>query len=244
MKKQTFGAVAGFLAAAIALGALCVGEALLARFMTRGTLATVASEQSCEKQSFCIVIDAGHGGIDSGAVSASGILEKDINLAVAQKLEALCSAAGIDCVMTRREDRLVVDDSVKERRKMHDLKNRIAIAKEQKSPLFVSIHMNNFPEKRYSGLQVWYSKNDERSRSLAACVQTFARTFLDPSNSRETKRAGSSIFVLDRLDVPAILVECGFLSNPDECNKLATDEYQTELALVIFSGILEFLAAA
>ena len=243
MKKHTVSAVAGFLAAAIALCALCAGEVLLARFMRREPLPASASETEVESR-FCVVIDAGHGGIDSGAVSASGVLEKDINLAVAKKLEALCDAAGIDCVMTRSEDRLVVDDSVRERRKMHDLKNRIAIAKSEESPIFVSIHMNNFPEKRYSGLQVWYSKNDERSRSLAALIQTYARTFLDPSNSREIKRAGSSIFVLDRLDVPAVLVECGFLSNPDECERLSSDSYQTELALVIFSGILEFLADA
>ena len=98
MKKHTVSAVAGFLAAAIALCALCAGEVLLAQFMRREPLPASASETEVESR-FCVVIDAGHGGIDSGAVSASGVLEKDINLAVAKKLEALCDAAGIDCVM-------------------------------------------------------------------------------------------------------------------------------------------------
>ena len=124
---------------------------------------------------------------------------------------------------------------------MHDLKNRVALTESIESPIFISIHMNNFPDKRYSGLQVWYSKNDERSSSLAAMVQTYAKTFLDPSNERETKRAGSAIYVLDRLKVPAVLVECGFMSNPDECRRLASEEYQTELAMVIFAAAIEFM---
>ena len=228
--------IAGFLAIMTVICALCAGEVILARFMSDKPLETVSD--SAHK--FTLVIDAGHGGIDGGAVSASGKLEKDFNLAVAKKLEALCRISGVDCVMTRSEDRLVVDDSVTKKRKMHDLKNRVAIAESADSPIFVSIHMNNFPDKRYSGLQVWYSKNDESSASLAANVQTFAKTFLDPQNERETKRAGSAIFVLDRLKIPAVLVECGFMSNPDECLMLADEDYQTKLAMVIFAAVVSF----
>ena len=227
--------IAGFLAIMTVICALCAGEVILARFMSK-PLETVA----VTKMNFTLVIDAGHGGIDGGAVSASGKLEKDINLAVAKKLEALCKLSGVDCVMTRSEDRLVVDDSVKKKRKMYDLKNRVAVAEGLESPVFVSIHMNNFPDKRYSGLQVWYSKNDESSASLAADIQTYAKTFLDPGNERETKRAGSSIFVLDRLRVPAVLVECGFMSNPEECERLIDEDYQTKLAMVIFAAVIEF----
>ena len=229
--------IAGFLAIMTVICALCFGEVLLARFMSDTPLETAAESDV----KYTIVIDAGHGGIDGGAVGASGELEKNFNLAVAKRLEALCKVAGVDCVMTRSEDRLVVDDSVTKKRKMHDLKNRVALTESIESPVFISIHMNNFPDKRYSGLQVWYSKNDERSGSLAAMVQTYAKTFLDPSNERETKRAGSAIYVLDRLKVPAVLVECGFMSNPDECRKLASEEYQTELAMVIFAAAIEFM---
>ena len=228
--------IAGFLAIMTVICALCAGEVILSRFMADKPLETVSDSE----HKFTLVIDAGHGGIDGGAVSASGKLEKDFNLAVAKKLEALCRISGVDCVMTRTEDRLVVDDTVTKKRKMHDLKNRVAIAENADSPIFVSVHMNNFPDKRYSGLQVWYSKNDESSASLAANIQTFAKTFLDPRNERETKRADSAIFVLDRLKVPAVLVECGFMSNSEECLKLADGDYQTKLAMVIFAAVVSF----
>ena len=236
MEKKS-GSFIGFLAIMTVLCALCAGEVLLARFMSD----TPLEVSTTSEKHYTVVIDAGHGGIDGGAVSASGILEKDVNLAVARKLAALCDASGIDFVMTRDEDRLLVDDSIKKKRKMHDLKNRVALTESTENAVFVSIHMNNFPDKRYSGLQVWYSENDELSQSLAALVQTYAKTFLDPQNSREIKKAGSAIFVLDRLNVPAVLVECGFLSNPYECRLLSTEEYQMKLALVIFAGICDFL---
>lgn len=229
--------LAGFMAIVIVLCALCAGEIILSRFLSEPTLEAVVQTEN----QFTIVIDAGHGGMDGGAVGAGGELEKDYNLAVAQRLEKLCEMFDVECVMTRSEDRMVVDDSVTKKRKMHDLKNRVALTESIEMPIFVSIHMNNFPDRRYSGLQVWYSKNNERSSSLAALIQTYARTFLDETNQRETKEVTSSIFVLDRLNVPAVLVECGFMSNAEECKKLGTDEYQTELAMVIFAAVCEFM---
>ena len=190
-----------------------------------------------------IIIDAGHGGMDGGTQSRDGILEKDINLAVANKLYELCRLAGIDCRMTRTDDNMLVSDDIKQKRKMHDLKNRAAITSEYENPIFVSIHMNSYPDSRYSGLQVWYSKNDERSRSFASYVQSYAAGYLDPANTRVIKPATSAIYLLDRLTVPAILIECGFLSNPDESARLATDDYQTKLALVIFTALCDSIAA-
>ena len=136
-----------------------------------------------------------------------------------------------------------VTDDIKQKRKMHDLKNRAAIADEYVSPVFVSIHMNSYPDSRYSGLQVWYSKNDERSRSFASYVQSYAAAYLDPSNTRVIKPATSSIYLLDRLQVPAILIECGFLSNENESALLASDDYQTKLALVIFAALCDSISA-
>ncbi len=231
-------ALAGFLAVVTVLFALCAGEVLLARFMSGQTVGLIDRDTAAR---YTIVIDAGHGGMDGGAVSASGVLEKELNLAVAQRLYELCRIAGLDCVMTRSDDNLVVDDSVKSKRKMHDLKNRVALAEGIENSIFVSIHMNNFPDERYSGLQVWYSKNNESSATLAALLQTYARTFIDPTNQRETKAAGSSIYVLDRISVPAVLVECGFLSNPEECERLSSEEYQLKLAVVLFAAISEFV---
>ncbi len=236
--RQSVASAAGFMAVMCVIFAAMLGEVLLAAAF-RGEARVVSAVS--EPRSCTVVIDAGHGGIDGGAVGSDGTLEKALNLAVAQRLAELCRLAGIDCVMTREDDRLVVDDSVTERRKMHDLKNRASLAEAQSNPIFVSIHMNNFPEPRYSGLQVWYSKHHELSKTLAATLQGSARTFLDASNSREIKAATSAIYLLDRLECPAILVECGFLSNPEECALLAAEEYQTRLAVVIFASIVEVM---
>ncbi len=238
IRKIAAAIVSFLLIMALLLGA-CALTFSLARFFSGD--AHAMSMEIVKRELPTIVIDAGHGGMDSGAVGVDGCLEKEINLAVAERLYALFQLAGIDCVMTRTEDLMLVDDSVKSHRKMHDLKNRLAIVNELeamgKDTVFLSIHMNNFSIARYSGLQVWYSASDARSRELATYVQSYAKTFLDPSNTREVKRATSSIYILDHITTPAILVECGFLSNPEECTKLGTEAYRNELAATIFAAV-------
>lgn len=190
-----------------------------------------------------IVIDAGHGGIDGGASAPDGGMEKEINLDVANRLFSLLKFSGVDCVMTRTEDKLLADESMKSHRKMTDLKNRLAvlndITKSGREAVFVSIHMNNFSIPKYSGLQVWYSQNDERSKNIAERVQSFAKTYLDSANGREIKKAGSGIYLLDRAKAPAILIECGFLSNPEEYEKLKTSEYRNKLAVAVYGAICD-----
>ena len=101
--------------------------------------------------------------------------------------------------------------------------------------------MNKFTSEKYSGLQVWYSGNDGESQKLANFVQGYARTWLDTGNTREIKRATSAIYILDRIKTPAILIECGFLSNAEECRMLGTEEYQTKLAMTVFSALCDYL---
>ena len=242
-KGKGIAAALGFTAIVLALCVLCAGAVLLGDYLLGEGMLDAGSAP--EERRVLIVIDPGHGGMDGGAVGTNGALEKDINLSVAKKLYELCRIAGIDCRMTRESDCMLVDDSIKTRRKMHDLKNRVAFAEAAGSDwdvtLFVSLHMNNFSQSRYSGLQVWYSKNDERSKSLAAYLQTYARTYLDSANEREIKAAGSSIYVLDRIKLPAVLIECGFLSNPEECERLCNDKYQKSLASVIFAGLVGYI---
>ena len=190
-----------------------------------------------------IVIDAGHGGEDAGAVAQDGTLEKDLNLKIAKCLEALCEINGNTAIMTRDDDRLLYDrygelDDYTGQKKIYDLKNRVRIANEQENPIFVSIHMNKFSSSKYSGTQIYYSPNDPSSEMLARALQNSTRTYLQPTNNRQIKRADSSIYVLNSLPCPAVLVECGFLSNECELGLLKTERYQTSLALVIFSGIL------
>lgn len=189
---------------------------------------------------FTVVIDAGHGGEDGGAVSASGIAEKDINLAIAKKLECLLEMNGINVVMTRETDVLLYDRNTnyKGRKKALDLAARRRIGEETENSVFVSIHLNSYPQAQYRGLQVWYSPNNEQSRILAECIQSTVREALQPENDRSVKQATSSIYLLHHLTSPAVLVECGFLSNPEEAALLASDDYQNELAFLLFTAIL------
>ena len=197
----------------------------------------------------CIVIDAGHGGEDGGTSSAAGVLEKDLNLSVAFALRDLLEAAGVPVVMTRTEDKLLYDRNVdfQGRKKVLDLAARRIVAEKTAAKyggdsLFISIHMNAFPQTQYSGMQVWYSKGDPRSADIAKSIQT-ASTTLMPDNTRKIKAAGSNIYLLDRIETPAVLVECGFLSNPDEAERLSREDYRYALAAVIFGAVVSCPAA-
>lgn len=192
-------------------------------------------------ESRLVVIDAGHGGEDCGAVGVTGALEKDLNLAVASELGAILAQHGYTVVYTRTEDKLLLGEGedIKGIRKISDLKNRAAVANTYPSALFISIHMNSYSEAKYSGLQVYYAPGDEESRALAGKIQSSVKKQLQPENSRQTK-AGKGIFVLENSEATAVLIECGFLTNPEECTKLSQKEYQKQLSSAIVCGIIEY----
>lgn len=192
-----------------------------------------------------IVIDAGHGGEDCGAIGVSGIYEKDINLAVAYELGSILSDSGFAVVYTRTEDKLLYkdDENIKGLRKISDLKNRCKIAADYPNALFISIHMNSYADPKYSGLQVYYSGNNERSYALAVSIQSTVRGALQASNNRKVK-LGKNIYVLENTYNPSVLVECGFLTNREECEKLSQKEYQNALCLSIAQGILNYMEKA
>jgi len=242
--KSVLGTTARYFTAVILFIAVCFITFETSRFMSRKSKQVYSSVDSGNMLPV-IVIDPGHGGIDSGAVGVDGSLEKELNLSVAKRLYDLFTLVGYECVMTRDTDTMLVDDSIKEHRKMHDLKNRLEVANgyfdDGRDVIFLSIHMNKFSLSEYSGLQVWYSSGDEKSRELAGYIQSYASTWLDPDNHRDIKKATSSIYVLDHARMPAVLVECGFLSNADECARLGTEEYQTKTALTIFSAVCDML---
>lgn len=187
-----------------------------------------------------VVIDAGHGGEDGGAVSVTGTLEKDINLSIATKLEKLLKLNGFDVVMTRTEDVLLCDENITSGRKLTDLKNRVSVFNYSKNNVVISIHQNNFTDPKYDGAQVFFSKNNSLSENLALCTKNSLVSLLQNDNSRECKQADSSIYVLDNAEVPAVLVECGFLSNENEAKLLESNEYQEKLAFCIYLGFSEF----
>ena len=226
----------GFSALLIAV-ALLVGNRLDVRDNAVHTAGT-----GSETPEFTIVVDAGHGGRDGGAsADDDGTLEKDLNLAVAQKLAALLKTANVNVVVTRDSDVELASPSSKHK-KLDDLNARIAIASENENSILVSIHMNKFPVSKYSGLQVYYSENNEESRTLADIIQSGAAANLDEKNSRKTKPAGDSIYLLSHLQIPAVLVECGFLSNYEEKELLKTEEYQMKLAMSLYSSIIEYIS--
>ena len=228
-----------FLLFAVVFAFLCSCGHLLLDYLT-GAEATVSASSG---GSPVIVIDPGHGGEDGGTSSPDGILEKDLNLEISNLLCDLFSSAGCNVIPTRTEDILLYDRNAdyKGKKKVMDLAARLNTANDSACDLFLSIHMNSFPQKKYSGLQVYYSSNNPESQKIAKNIQDSVRTYLQPNNDRETKAAGKNIFLLDRLQRPAILVECGFLSNPAECAMLSHDEYRRKLSLVIYFAASEYI---
>lgn len=184
-----------------------------------------------------IILDPGHGGMDSGAVGIGGSYEKDLNLSVSLIMRDLLTAMGYHVVMTRDDDRLLCDESVNLPKKSQDLKNRLAYQEKYPDALFVSIHMNKFPIEKYSGLQVYYSPNHPLGREYADTIRIAVKEKLQTENNREIKPATSAIYILDRIRIPAILVECGFLSNYAEESLLRDAQYQKKLAAVLCGAI-------
>ncbi len=189
-----------------------------------------------------IVIDAGHGGEDGGA-SANGVLEKDINLSIAKQLRDMLEVSGYSVTMTREDDISIYDNTAESTRekKVSDLKNRVSIINGKKNNVLVSIHQNKFEQSQYFGTQMFYSKNDPKSAILAEELRKSVTGMLQPENKRELKSADSSIYILDKAEVPAVIVECGFISNAEEAKKLSDKEYQQKMAFSIYSGILGYI---
>lgn len=224
--------------------ALIIGKtALLTNFVPK----TDSTPTIAEAESVQIVIDPGHGGEDGGA-NIADVLEKDLNLNVAKNLDAICAIFGYSAKMTRTEDTLLYDhygdlSDYTGKKKTYDLRNRLRIAEEAGAEMFVGIHMNKFPQSKYRGLQVYYSNNTPDGEKIARMVQSYAKTYIAPDNQREIKSAGDSIYILKRITCPAILVECGFLSNPEECTALQSPEYRVQLAETIFASCAEYLVS-
>lgn len=189
-----------------------------------------------------IVIDAGHGGVDGGAVSCSGKNESSFNLQIALRLNDLMHLMGYDTVMIRSTDTSVyTSGQTIAQKKVSDLKQRVTIVNRTQNAVLVSIHQNTFPESQYSGAQVFYSKSSG-SEELAKLLQEELVACLNPGNSRKAKQ-GSGIYLLDKTTAPGVLVECGFLSNPQEEQALRTPEYQKKICCVISAAVARFLAS-
>lgn len=223
-----------------------VGVAILiGRAAQNGDNAAMTAGTADESKAPQIVIDPGHGGEDGGAV-VGDVLEKELNLQISECLYDIYTLFGIRSEMTRTEDVMLYDrfddlEDYRGKKKTYDLRSRLRIAEESGAELYVGVHMNKFPNESSKGLQVYYSPNTEESARAAQITQSYAKKYLAPDNKRETKKATSAIYILKRIRIPAVLVECGFLSNREECALLETAEYRLKVAAVLFASTGEYL---
>lgn len=190
-----------------------------------------------------IIVDAGHGGMDAGAIAADGTYEKDYNLEIALKLEKILKLNGFNVIMTRTEDVMTCDDGLNSirSRKVSDIHNRFSIIEINPDALFVSIHQNKFPDSAQHGTQVFYSGNNPESKLLAEAIQKNIVENVQPENKRLIKKSGTEIYLLYHAKSPAVLVECGFVSNYHDLELLKKDEYKKQLAMLISQGIIKYL---
>lgn len=187
-----------------------------------------------------IVLDAGHGGADGGAVSRDGIIEKDLNLAIVLYLRDYLQQAGALVHLTREGDYDLALPETKgySRRKTEDLLQRADRARKQQADLAISIHMNSIPSPRWSGAQTFYSTKNEEGKRLASIIQTELRDML--GNTQRIAKKADTLYLLKTLDMPTALVEVGFLSHPEEASLLADEEYQRKVAASIYRGVLRY----
>ena len=192
-------------------------------------------------QTSIIILDAGHGGEDPGAIGYDGVYEKDLNLSICKLIRKELTARGYTVVMTRDDDRLLYTETenIKGIRKISDLKNRVKIFNSFEPAIAISIHMNTFSASQYHGTQIYYSSVDGADR-LAAAIRDSVRVELQPDNKRPLKHS-EGIYLLENSKIPTVLVECGFLSNPEECKKLSEKEYQKRLSFSIVCGIIKYI---
>ena len=189
-----------------------------------------------EERKKIILIDPGHGGADPGAISKSGTKEKDINLAISLKLREKFTSLGYEVKMTRDEDKAIIDPKVNRFVKSYDLGTRSKMRETTKCDLFISVHLNMFPQSKYYGAQVWYSGNDI-AKQVAHKLQEDFKTELKDNNNRVEKCSKDELKVLRGTATPSILVECGFISNPTEESKLKTADYQDKVAKIIGESV-------
>lgn len=187
----------------------------------------------------CVVIDAGHGGDDPGKVGINGAKEKDVNLQIAEKVKKYLEANDITVVMTRESDE-GLNDANASNKKVQDMKRRIELIDKTAPQVTVSIHQNSYPEEYVHGAQVFYYTGSKEGQNLADAIQWQLVDKVDPENKRQVK-ANDSYYLLKKTGIPIVIVECGFLSNSAEAEKLCTDDYQERVAWAIHMGILQYL---
>lgn len=186
-----------------------------------------------------LILDAGHGGEDGGAISLSGVSESNINLAIVLRIDQLLGFYGATPILLRESDISVYDPGCEtlRQKKVSDIRNRVAAIEATENAVVISIHQNTFPNSAYHGAQTFFRAGEE-SKALAELVQSTIQNGVDPGNKRKVAKIANSVYLMNHITCPAVLVECGFLSNPAEEEKLRSGDYQTQLALCVTSAWL------
>lgn len=225
---------------------LVIGGAVVSQnyFDSRISASQAQAEVTPTPEKTKIVIDPGHGGMDGGCVSVNDTPEKGINLSIALTERDMLTVLGFEPVLTREDDRSVYDEGVTGtgEQKKSDMKNRLAMFCEQDTDIAISIHQNQFTDSRYSGAQMFYSRRNSAGEALASAMQRQFVALLQPDNTRETKPVDDELYLLDKTDKPAVMIECGFLSNPEEASRLEDPEYQKLVAFTVATGLIEYSA--
>lgn len=240
MRKSLINGKVKALIIALVLVGTCVGIAYANQNITSDDSALTSTVPN--KSDRIIILDAGHGGMDGGCSAQDGTVEKDINLNILLNLRDMLITSGYTVEVTRDTDKSIHDSGVEgiANQKSSDMDNRLALFNKYDNAICISIHQNLFTDSKYSGAQMFYSDTNSKSETLANIMQNKFVEYLQPDNAREIKLCGKELFLCYFSKNPTVMAECGFLSNPEEAEKLKTPEYQKEVAFTIYSAINEY----
>lgn len=188
-----------------------------------------------------IVLDAGHGSPDEGAQSSNGTTEAQTNLKITLKVQNLLEQSGCTVILTRSNEEAIydIDSKTLRQKKVSDIKNRVKIGNQSSADIFVSIHLNKIPQQQYNGWQTFYKNGNEQGKKLANNIQSSLNEAIQKENKRESLKI-DNIYIIKHVEIPTTIVECGFLSNPEEEKQLLDDDYQNKLAWGIYTGIINY----
>lgn len=188
-----------------------------------------------------VVIDAGHGVPDEGAEADDGTSEAETNLKIALKLQNLLETSGCQVILTRSDENAIydIDSKTLKQKKISDIRNRVKIGNESSADIFISIHLNKIPQKQYDGWQTFYKEGSNEGTKLATLIQNNLNEAIQKENKRVAKTI-QNIYIINNVEIPTTIVECGFLSNLEEEKKLLDDGYQNRLAWGIYNGIIDY----
>lgn len=225
----------------ISIVVFCVFVSVFAFMLTTNDKKNSVSTVTLPVSNKTIVIDAGHGIPDEGAQSSNGTTEAETNLKIAIKLQNLLEQSGCTVILTRSDENAIYDIDAKtlRQKKVSDIHNRVKIGNESSADIFVSIHLNKIPQQQYDGWQTFYKDGNENGKKLATLIQSNLNEAIQKENKRVAKTI-ENIYIVKHVEIPTTIVECGFLSNPEEEKRLLEDSYQDRLAWGIYNGIIDY----